>query len=56
MESREVFWHLGTQQLIMFYMIGAASIAIFLYGTYRHVAKYARGRSLASPLLLGQNA
>ena len=54
MESREVFWHLGTQQLIMFYMIGTASIAIFLYGTYRHVAKYARGRSLGSPLLLGQ--
>ena len=55
MESREVFWHLGTQQLIIFYVIGAASIAVFLYGIYRHIAKYAAGRSLTSPLELKQN-
>ncbi len=55
MESREVFWHLGTQQLIIFYVIGAASIAVFLYGIYRHIAKYAAGRALTSPLEWKQN-
>ena len=33
--------HLSTQQLIIFYVIGTASIAVFLYGIYRHIAKYA---------------
>jgi Fe-S oxidoreductase/electron transfer flavoprotein alpha/beta subunit len=47
-ESRELFWGINTQQLIMFYMIGTASMLIFLYGIYSHFAKYARGRSLAS--------
>lgn len=52
MEAREVFWGIGTQQLIMFYVIGIASMAIFLYGFYYHVAKYAHGRSLYVPLEL----
>lgn len=50
MEAREVLWGLGTQQLIMFYVIGIASMAMFAYGFYYHVAKYARGRSLGAPL------
>lgn len=50
MESRELFWGISSQQLIMFYMIGTASMLIFIYGAYRHVAKYARGRSLAGSI------
>jgi Fe-S oxidoreductase/electron transfer flavoprotein alpha/beta subunit len=49
-EAREVFWGLGTQQLIMFYVIGIASMGMFAYGFYYHVAKYARGRTLGAPL------
>ena len=36
-------------------MIGAASIAVSLYGIYRHIAKYAAGRALTSPLEWKQN-
>lgn len=50
MESRELFWGINAQQLIMFYVIGTASMLIFLYGAYTHIAKYVRGRSLATPL------
>ncbi|MGE0054843.1 MAG: heterodisulfide reductase-related iron-sulfur binding cluster [Hyphomicrobium sp.] len=50
MESRVLFWGINTHQLIMFYMIGTASMLIFLYGAYRHIAKYARGKSLVGPL------
>lgn len=50
MESREIFWGINTQQLIMFYMFGTASMLIFIYGFYRHFAKYARGKSLVSPV------
>ena len=52
MESRELFWGINTQQLIMFYMLGTASMLIFLYGAYAHIAKYARGKSLVEPLEL----
>lgn len=54
MEAREVFWNIGTQQKIMFYVIGTAAILVFVYGFYRHIAKYARGRSLAAPALIGE--
>ena len=50
MESRELFWGINTQQLIMFYMIGTASMLVFAYGFYYHFAKYARGRALGAPL------
>ncbi|HIE68938.1 MAG TPA: (Fe-S)-binding protein, partial [Planctomycetes bacterium] len=50
MESRELFWGITTQQLIMFYMLGTASMLIFLYGAYSHLAKYARGKSLPGPI------
>ena len=52
MESRELFWGINTQQLIMFYMLGTLSMAVFLYGAYAHIAKYARGKSLVEPLEL----
>lgn len=52
-ESRELFWGINAQQLIMFYMIGTASMLIFAYGFYRHIAKYARGRQLVTPLEFG---
>jgi len=51
-ESRELFWGINTQQLIMFYMLGSASMLVFLYGAYAHIAKYARGKSLVGPLAL----
>jgi Fe-S oxidoreductase/electron transfer flavoprotein alpha/beta subunit len=51
-ESRPLFWSINTQQLIMFYMFGSASILIFIYGAYTHIAKYARGKSLSEPLAL----
>jgi Fe-S oxidoreductase/electron transfer flavoprotein alpha/beta subunit len=50
MESRELFWGINAQQLIMFYVIGTASMLIFLYGAYSHLAKYARGKALVGPL------
>lgn len=56
MESRELFWGINTQQLIMFYMIGTASMLLFLYGVYRHFAKYARGNSLVTPVEFGARA
>ena len=34
----------------MFYVIGTASMLIFLYGAYSHLAKYARGKALVGPL------
>lgn len=53
METREIFWGISTAGLIGFYAIGAAAIVVFLFGVYRHAAKYARGRALADPLPLG---
>lgn len=38
----------------MFYVIGTASMLIFAYGAYTHVAKYARGKSLVGPLEFGE--
>lgn len=53
METREIFWGISTAGLIGFYAIGIAAIAVFLFGIYRHVAKYARGQALLAPLPLG---
>lgn len=46
METREVFWALETFQVVFFYAAGIAAMAVFLWGIYRHVAKYRRGRPL----------
>ena len=39
----------------MFYVIGTASIIVFCYGFYRHIAKYARGQSLSTPTDFGKH-
>jgi len=50
MESREIFWGISHAGLIGFYAVGLSAIALFLFGFYRHVAKYARGRALLVPM------
>lgn len=50
METREVFWALGATEILLFYAVGALAIAVFLYGIYRHFAKYRHGRALAVPV------
>jgi Fe-S oxidoreductase/electron transfer flavoprotein alpha/beta subunit len=49
-ETREVFWALGTQQLLTFYAVGVLAIAVFLYGVYRHFAKYRRAQPLPAAI------
>ena len=50
METRELFWSLSSVQITFFYIAGYLSIAIFLWGCWRHLAKYRRGaRSPVSP-------
>ena len=46
METRELFWSLDGARILLFYVVGTAAIAIFLYGCWRHYAKYRRGASL----------
>lgn len=48
METRELFWSLTHNTVLMFYIIGFAAIAVFLWGLWRHIAKYRRGASHAS--------
>ena len=43
METRELFWSLSTSAVVVFYAVGFASIAIFIFGVWRHYAKYRRG-------------
>jgi len=45
-ETREVFWALGATEILVFYAVGALAIAVFLYGVYRHFAKYRRGAAM----------
>lgn len=48
METRELFWSLTHNTVLMFYIVGFVAIAIFLWGLWRHIAKYRRGASHAS--------
>ncbi len=48
METRELFWSLSHNAVLVFYAIGFSAIALFLYGIWRHYAKYRRGVSHAS--------
>ena len=50
METREIFWSLGAAEILAFYAVGVLAIAMFLYGIYRHFAKYRRGRPLSVPV------
>jgi Fe-S oxidoreductase/electron transfer flavoprotein alpha/beta subunit len=49
LESRVVFWGLGQNEKIAFYVIGFLAMAIFAWGFIRHVLKYMRGRPLVTP-------
>ena len=48
MESRELFWGINTQHLIMFYMLGTLSMLVFL-----GLVTYWPGLSLWFPRMLG---
>ncbi|WP_371225827.1 heterodisulfide reductase-related iron-sulfur binding cluster [Roseovarius sp. 2305UL8-3] len=48
METRELFWSLTHNAVLVFYVIGFSAIAIFLWGFWRHIAKYRRGAPHAS--------
>ena len=48
METRELFWSLTHNTVLVFYVIGFSAIAIFLWGVWRHIAKYRRGAPHAS--------
>ncbi len=50
METRELFWSLGTSGIAFFYVVGIASMGVFLWGCWRHFAKYRHGTSLPVPL------
>ena len=48
METRELFWSLTLNAKVLFYVIGFLAIAVFLWGLWRHIAKYRRGAPHAS--------
>ena len=43
-EGREVFEGFGTSAIVTFYLVALAAIVIFLYGFWRRIAKYRKGR------------
>lgn len=48
METRELFWSLTHNSVVLFYIVGFSAIAVFLWGIWRHVGKYRRGASRTS--------
>ena len=56
LETRELFWSLGTPAIALFYIAGLIAIGVFLWGCWRHVAKYARGARLPAALDIGAGA
>ncbi|MFT4118812.1 heterodisulfide reductase-related iron-sulfur binding cluster [Bradyrhizobium sp.] len=50
MQTREIFWSIGSSGVVIFYVVGCLAMAAFAYGVIRHVVKYSRGRSLKQPL------
>ena len=52
MESRELFWSLESNDIIIFYIFGYSSIAVFIWGCWRHFSKYRRGTPTVIPLNL----
>ncbi|MBZ0122551.1 MAG: 4Fe-4S dicluster domain-containing protein, partial [Roseovarius sp.] len=48
METRELFWSLTHTSVVLFYVVGFGAIAVFLWGVWRHVAKYRRGTARTS--------
>jgi len=49
LETRELFWSLTHNAVVLFYVVGFSAIAVFLWGVWRHVAKYRRGAARTSP-------
>ncbi len=47
METRELFWSLGTASVAVFYLVGFVAMAMFAFGCWRHYAKYRRGSPVA---------
>ena len=47
METRELFWSLNPSLVALFYAAGLIAMAVFVWGCWRHFAKYRRGRTLA---------
>src|SRR5579859_4811942 len=43
-KTRPVFWHFTVGLKILWYVLAVASVAVFLYGVLRPIAKYRRGR------------
>lgn len=52
MESRELFWSLDSDSIVLFYVFGYASIAVFLFGCWRHFNKYRQGTPTLVPINL----
>lgn len=50
METREIFWNLSASDIRIFYAFGWTSIAVFIWGCWRHIRKYLRGTSIVTPL------
>lgn len=48
METRELFWSLTHNSVVLFYIVGFSAIAVFLWGIWRHIAKYRRGTARTS--------
>ena len=40
LETRELFWSFGSTEIFIFYVFGVLAIAAFLYGVWKHLAKY----------------
>lgn len=53
METRELFWGLGSAAVTAFYVLGFAAIAVFLWGLGRHIAKYRRAAPPAIAIAIG---
>ena len=50
METRALFWNLGSAQIVAFYLIGFAAMGLAIWGIVHAVRKYRRGRP--SPVAL----
>ena len=52
MESRELFWSLDANDIIIFYVFGFLSITVFLWGCWQHFNKYNQGAATVFPVNL----
>ncbi len=52
METRELFWDIGSLSYVLFYAVAWSAIALFLIGFARHFVKYFRARKSPVPLHL----